>query len=299
MNVVNSEEGQAQAMEQLAELFNKRPVAPVAPVAKFDPRSIPVRHSRLKLIGRSPAHYRYGIEHGIEDTLAMRLGRAVHLLLLGGVPKLLVYPGKTRRGKDWDAFKRLYPASSDGEEGYEILTEPEMDTAEAMAAAVRLHPDAMRLLKGEHELKLEWTLAGRKCTARLDVAGDRFVTDLKSAVDAKPERFQQVSLGMGYYSQLAWYLDGAAQVLAPRCFDRAFIVSVESKPPHVVTPYEVTPAALDFGRRTARLWFEQLLVCEASDTWPGYLDGVGRLDVSMEDEDLDLLLPEDNEEQAV
>lgn len=297
MNVVNSEEGQAQAMGQLAALFNK-PAAPPSAASKFDPRSIPVRHSRLKLIGRSPAHYRYGIEHGLEDTLPMRLGRAVHLLLLGGVPQLIVFQGAQRRGKAWDAFKELYPSSSDGEQGYEILLEKELATAEAMASAVRLHPDAMRLLEGEHELKLEWTLAGRKCTARLDVAGDGFVTDLKSAVDAKPERFQQVSIGMGYYSQLAWYLDGAAQVLAPRSFDRAFIVSVESKPPHVVTPYEISPNALEFGRKTARLWFEQLLVCEASDTWPGYLDGIGRLDVAMEEDGLDLLLPEDDEEQA-
>ena len=89
---------------------------------------------------------------------------------------------------------------------------------------------------------------------------------------------------MGYHAQLAWYADGAKAaglVLAPRCY----VVAVEMKPPHVVTCLELTDRALDMGRRAYRLWWERLMVCERSDYWPGYVEGIAPLDVP-EDETL-------------
>jgi hypothetical protein len=283
---MNAAEVDPATMQKLATLF--RP--PVAIAKPFDPRSIAVRHSNLKTMGRSAAHYLYHAEHGIDDTAAMRLGRAVHLLLLGGLAQLKIFDGASRRSKAWEAFKELHPIARDGEGGFEVLLASELETAEAMAASVRRHPHAMQLLKGQHELKLEWVRAGRKCSARLDVAGEDFVTDVKSSVNVSPAKFKKTARDLGYYSQLAWYMEGANKVLAPRTFARAFIVAVESTPPFVVQPYEVTARGLDFGTRTASVWFEQLLVCEASGLWPGYLDGVGSLDMEAEGEELDDLI---------
>ena len=86
----------------------------------------PVRFSNLRLMAKSPAHYRAALDGEREDTLAMRLGRLVHALVLGG--DYLVWDG-TRRGKEWDRF-------AEENAGREIVTASELAQAEPVAAAV-------------------------------------------------------------------------------------------------------------------------------------------------------------------
>ena len=234
----------------------------------------PVRFSNLRLMAKSPAHYRAALDGEREDTLAMRLGRLVHALVLGG--DYLVWDG-TRRGKEWDRF-------AEENAGREIVTASELAQAEPVAAAVSASELAAPLLDGAHEQTIEWEIGGRKCQGRLDVLNAAFITDLKSTTNAEPEWFSRHGAKMGYHAQLAWYADGAKAaglVIAPRCY----VVAVEMKPPHVVTCLELTPHALDMGRRAYRLWWERLMVCERSDYWPGYVEGIAPLDVP-EDETL-------------
>ena len=231
----------------------------------------PVHYSRLHLMAKSPAHYKAAETYPREDTLSMRIGRLVHSLVLGG--DYVVYDG-TRRGKAWDAFVAE-------NEKRDIVTASEFATAEPVATAVKANDNAMRLLTGDLEIRREWSVAGRAVAGRLDCLGAGFVTDLKTTTNAEPGWFARQAIRMGYHAQLAWYLDGAAFPTEAR----AFIVAVETTPPNVVTCFELSPRALDMGRRTYRLWMERLLVCEASDTWPGYVESIIPLD-SPEDETL-------------
>ena len=89
---------------------------------------------------------------------------------------------------------------------------------------------------------------------------------------------------MGYHAQLAWYMDGVEAAGLPAPHD-GYIVAVESKAPYAVVCYQLTPRAFDMGRRSYRLWLEQLAVCEQSNFWPGYVQSVTPLDVP-EDETL-------------
>jgi len=228
----------------------------------------PVRFSLLKHIGRSPAHYRAALDGGREDTLAMRMGRLVHAMVLGG--EYLVWDG-TRRGKDWDRFEAEHL-------GQEIVTASEVEAAEPVAAAVAASELAAPLLDGCREQTIEWEIGGRKCQGRLDVLNAAFITDLKSTTNAEPGWFSRHATKMGYHAQLAGYADGAVAAglaITPRCY----VVAVEMKAPHVVTCLELTDRALDMGRRTYRLWWERLMVCERSDYWPGYVEGVAPFDV--------------------
>lgn len=247
----------------------------------LDPRRIPVRFSRLKRMASSPAHYlasladvRFEPGDGDEfvidddsDTASKRLGRLAHTLVLGG--KLLVYP-KERRGNAWKEFKAEHA-------GEDIVTAKEYARAVRMAAALASHSDAMALLEGERELEISWTRLGRECLSHLDVLGDRFVTDLKTSTITAPGWFCRQAVRMHYHAQLAWYVE-AARFLGRPC-STAYIVAVETAPPYVVTPFELTRRALEAGEKQCHLWLERLLACEEAAAWPGYVQSVVELDV--------------------
>lgn len=242
----------------------------------------PVRYSRLKLMGRSPAHYAAAT---FDETMAMEVGSAVHSLVLGGQP--LVAWRKVsdagnpcpRRGKDYDAFV------ADQDPHALILTASEFDAANAIAASVQRNRLAMAALDGEHEVERSWRFGDRACAGRIDALPFDGVSELKITMTADPRRFIWHALRMGWLSQDVWYLDGCAAGGDARRTCR--IVAVEPKPPFAVTVFKLTPQAMDQARRTYRLWFEQLLVCEATNEWPPYAQNEVDLDVPDNDVALD------------
>lgn len=223
------------------------------------PHSKPVRFSRLKAMSKSPAHYLGQFTEEREDNAALRLGRLVHALVLGG--KIVEWPVE-RRGNAWKEFALV-------NEGAEIATSSELTKARRVADSVLRHDDAMSVLQGQRELEIAWMLDGRACGARLDVLGPDYVTELKTTTSAEPGWFTRNGARMGYHAQLSWYMAGARMAFN-RPIERAHSVAVEVKHPFVVTVFDVPTATLDEGTRIWRSWFEQLMVCERSDAWPGY-----------------------------
>lgn len=224
----------------------------------------PIRFSRLKAMATSPAHYLQAVTEEREDTPAMRFGRAVHTLVLGG-PEPVIWDGGIKRGKAWDAFYAEHIRD-------EILTADEYERAQAVAAAVLANPLAADLLEGSSlEQTVSWTVAGRACRGRLDILNPprRLVADLKTTTAAGPDLFTRQALRMGYHAQLAWYGDGsrAAGIADPL---HHFVIAVEVKPPYAPTVYEIDPQTVEIGRKLWRLWFERVLVCERSGYWPAY-----------------------------
>lgn len=232
----------------------------------------PLHFSDLKRMALSPAHYLAGLGND-HDKPAMRFGRLVHTLVLGG-PAVAVYEGE-RRGNAWKAFRAE-------NEGREIVTRSELDEATNVARAVLSSEVARPYLIGERERPVEWTTNGRRCATRgIDVLGSTFLADLKTTNCAEPGRFSRACLRMAYHGQLAWYQDAAASI--GRHVDEAFIIGVETAPPYAVTVLRVTPRTLHEGRKLSRLWLERLLACEAANEWPGYVQSVVDLDVAEDD----------------
>jgi exodeoxyribonuclease VIII len=246
--------------------------------------SDPVRFSNLRNFSRSPAHYRCAVVSPREPTPSMRLGTTVHKLLLGG--PLCVYPGE-RRGKAWDAFR-------DAHRGEEIITETEHLHAARIADAVDSHPIAPRLLAGVHERRIDWSNLGRACSSTPDVVGEDFLTDLKTASTTQPEKFKFGCLRLAYHAQLAFYLD-AVRVATGRVIEKAYLVGVETEPPFCVTVLRLTPRTLLEGRKLNRMWMEQLLNCEASGAWPGYVQSEVSWDI---DGDVGLIIDGEEVEAA-
>lgn len=240
----------------------------------------PVRISRLKRIGQSPAHYK-----GAEDMDEYHLerGDAVHSIVLGG-RKVVAYPGPVRRGKEFDAFAAAH-------KGDIILTKAEEAKANAMAEAVLRNTNAVEVLAGITEVEIDWSLLGRRCQSHLDVLGPhgKHITELKTTKCAAKTAFEWQALKLGYNAQVAFY-DEAVRSSGRGQPEAHYFVAVESAPPYVVAVRRLTDRALEQGRRAFRLWFERLLTCEAADHWPGYCEAIEDHDNPVEDE-VELVFP--------
>ena len=129
--------------------------APDGPKPVIDPRTIPVRFSRLRSMSQSALHYWQAVQDDRPDTIAMRFGRGVHALCLG--TPVIRWTGKTRNGKAWDAFKALHADK-------EILNTKEWDRAHGIFDAIRRHPianDAIFSNGAILEETIEWTFGDR------------------------------------------------------------------------------------------------------------------------------------------
>ncbi|TXH41047.1 MAG: hypothetical protein E6Q97_38585 [Desulfurellales bacterium] len=238
-----------------------------APVV-VDPRTLAVRFSNLKHIAKSPLHYYDAVQTDRDDTLAMRLGRGAHAMVLG--EPVIQYPGR-RAGAAWEAFKAEHADK-------EILNAKEWHIASSVNAAIRRHPDAQRLLLGSEvvrEQQITWEWLGRRCTSRPDARAFNasFLCDLKTTQCADPEKFWRDAMWRGYHAQLAFYALAVRHATGVEPSD-LFVMAVESKRPYAVTVLRLDDSARIAGEKMCRLWMERLLACEASNAWPAYTDAV-------------------------
>jgi len=237
----------------------------------IDPRSIPVQISRLREIGKSPAHYLDAIQRPKASTQSTGLGRLVHALAFGD-PRIVKYDG-IRRGKAWQEFAAA-------NEGFEIVSPRELEQAKPIVDALYGSMEASRLLAGAHEVVVNWQACGRTCLSHIDTLGDGWLSELKTCRSVREELFSRDCRVYGYHAQVAFYFDASVAVGQP--VDHAYIVAVESARPYLVQVFEIGPKALEAGRACYRAWLERLLVCEATNDWPGYREGIVSLDDSLE-----------------
>jgi hypothetical protein len=251
------------------------------------PMGVPMRFSWLKAMGRSPAHCINAIRNEWEPSLSMRIGLGGHSLLLGG-PPIAVYPGKVRRGKEYDAFELEHANDI-------ILSESEAETARAINDAVRANKLACQVLFGDgmiYERTIHWNWQGRAFRCTPDARSGRHIVDLKTTRDAEPERFLRDATRMGYHAQIALYALAMEAETGRKPRDH-YIVAVENKPPHCVTVLELTPRAIEQGDKLNREWMTRFLECERANNWPGYAESIVPFDVL--DGLMDELIFEDDE----
>lgn len=239
----------------------------------------PVRFSHLKHMARSPAHYLAATQREFRATPAMRLGTLVHQLVLQPDMEPVIYEG-TRRGKAWESFR-------DQHDGAEIFTRSELD--QAMAVAGQCEADWIQeLLEGDREQRLYWQIRGRDCAGTPDVLhrAKRRVVDLKVTNNADPDKFIWHAMRMGWLAQLPWYAHGAGLDVAEH-----YLIAVEASGMVPAVALRLDPSAVELGTQQWRGWFERLLVCEESNQWPGYTQGVidigapGDADLIFDDEE--------------
>jgi hypothetical protein len=245
-----------------------------APAPLTDPRTLPVRFSRLKTLGQSAAHYLLAAQEHDLDSVAIRMGAGFHATLFG-TAQVVRYDDR-RAGKAWDAFR----AEHDGDV---ILNAKEHDTTMAMVDRVRRHPRAMYLLFDDTILEktIEWTFAGRACRSTPDArrpGAGGWCVDLKSTRCAEPRWFSKEIVNRAYHAQLAFYEDAIATIDERPV--ESYIVAVENVEPHCVTVVRITEEARQHAQKMNRQWWERLLAAEAANYYGEYVEA-----------DIDLELP--------
>lgn len=232
--------------------------------------------SKLKILGRSPAHFRHALMQPVERTEAMVIGNATHVAVFEPEDfraRFAIWDGGARRGKEWTAFQKE-------NRGRDILTQSQADEARIIANAVRNDRHAAKYVSGGRgEVTLRWHRDGLDCKARPDfVANIGAIVDLKTTKDASPAGFGKQVANLDYLSQCAWYADGYALVTGSRLPFK--LIAAEKSAPHVVQVHNVTDELLALGRERYATLLEQYAKCAADNHWPGYVDG-----------EIDLVLP--------
>lgn len=197
------------------------------------------------------------------DSDALQFGRLVHHVLLEP-HKLDTYAvlNPDEIGVKADGSKADNPTATKAwkdavfeakRDGLTVIGAPMLDKANALAAAVRAHPEAGRLLSAAtgHEVSAYADHpTGARVRARFDLIGPGFIADIKTARDADPENFGRAMHAFGYHISAANYLDIArANGLDVERFD---LICVEKEPTpggdYRVSVLEIHEDAIDQGR---------------------------------------------------
>jgi len=230
-----------------------------------------VRSTYLKEVLKSPRHLRYMLDNpGAGSTASRTWLQSVHAATLEPIvfaEAFAVYPGKTRRGKQYDAWIDTHP-------GVQALTVKEDLAARSIAGAVRsdaiagpmvTDPEAMP----EHGVYWTDEATGLRCKALIDLWRPLAVavSDLKSVGSTALHAVQSQAIKLGWDVQMAHYRAGVLAVYGvdPVCS----LICVETSAPHDVAVFPMTAAMLDLGERKRRQALETIAECKRTGLWPG------------------------------
>lgn len=231
-----------------------------------------VNKSTLWEMRKSPAHYKYALEHQTEkDTPALRFGRALHTAILQPEEfkqNYVVAPDIDRRTKagreEWERFL-------DVNRGKDVLSQDDYDTINGMYESVWNDDTAADLLNGcLTETPLFWTDEATRirCKCRLDAHKDGIVVDLKSCADAATSRFARDAMKYGYDVQAAHYLRGYKAKYGNNA--EFWFLCVEKTPPYAVNVIKASDAFVDRGTWQLIDLMDKLKECRTHRKWPGY-----------------------------
>ena len=224
-----------------------------------------------------PALYKHWRDQGQPPKKAFDVGHAAHKEVLGVGLDIEVVPGAA-----WNTNAAKAKVKEIRERGGVPLKQVEYDQVKAMAAALRAHPLAGKLLNpaaGVAEQAGFWQdpETGVWCRVKFDflrihATRLRVIVDYKSAASAEPGHFRRSIHNFGYFQQDAWYEDGAEALGID--VDGFLFVTQEKEPPYLVTVFQLDPEDLAAGRARNRLALETYRRCTETGYWPAYSDDV-------------------------
>jgi hypothetical protein len=219
-----------------------------------------------------------------EETDAMRLGSAVHMLALepekfGAEYLVLDGPinpttGKTY-GRDTKKFEAWLEASAILSEGRTILIREEFAEGLAIAKSFQSHPEIAAIMASRAEKFFEFESFGHatvggytiplKCKLDFVCPELKVIVDLKSTQDPSEYEWSWSAGKLGYHRQKAMYIDMMELRYGER-FDFLF-GAVRSKPPYDSHVYRLGEKSTSKGREEYMRLIEQYAERKQSGDW--------------------------------
>jgi exodeoxyribonuclease VIII len=245
-------------------------------MTEFEYRSAPaISRSQLWKINDSPEKFKYEIENPSAPTESLLFGQVFHKMVLEPDTfgdEFAVAPKVDRRTKAGKAEYDEFLGSS----GDKTVISDEMFTvAQSMAEKLKASPYVQKLLSGEHEKPFFWTdeLTGEPCKCRtdalVDINGQSYIVDLKTAADASTDAFMRHAVKYGYHLQAAMYSEGVKSVTGKEC-GFVFIV-IEKDPPYSVNILQADAVFVKHGYDVFRELIGIYHDCKQTGNWYGYL----------------------------
>lgn len=234
--------------------------------------SAPLSKSDLHLLAKSPAHFKYALEHKEEATKAMSFGTAFHAYVLEPEKfkeEYITVSKIDRRTKEGKALVKEIEES-----GKTLISEEEMKTIEQMAQNVLSNKYAAALLSGEKEKSYFWndkrTGINLKCRpdCRTELGGVSVIVDLKTCVNADTDAFFRDCLKYGYDLQAALYKCGVEEI--ERKPHRFVFIAVEKEPPFAFNILEADSLFVDKGNADLNNYLDTVVKCQSTRNWYGY-----------------------------
>lgn len=228
-------------------------------------------NSGLKLIRRSPAHFKYP-EPVKRDTRAKEIGSAIHMAILE--------PEKF--GKHYlvaesdDRVSAYYKGLAKDVGGDRVLTRPEYRRLLGMQESAYRNSRFRRYMErsGRNELSVVSVdpATGAPIKCRFDRLGDAmFALDLKKCQDARSNEFTKAITNYGYYMQIPFYQHVWKCETGEDLRDFP-LVSIEEDSPHGVILHDLDEVALELGKLHFREALDTYARCRDSGIWPAYED---------------------------
>lgn len=233
-----------------------------------------VGSSDLKLILRSPAHYKYEKENPSDPTPAMQFGTACHQAILE--PKLfeqaVVMPEFSGTGSR--AKKEAWKLENHGKM---IVKGEQRDDIRGILQAISKHKTARGLLSGgaaEEAYFWQDEETGIICKCKPDfLRHGCIVVDPKTTFDAEPKAFSRQIATLGYHLSGAFYLEGVTKVLGQK-HDQFINIAIEKSAPYGISVHLLDIGTIDAGRFLYKKALKILKECRDKNEWPAYPDAI-------------------------
>lgn len=228
-------------------------------------------NSGLKLVRRSPAHFKYKEEK--DPTPAMAMGTHIHMALLEPERFASHY---VVAAEAVDKRSAYYKGLVKDVGADRVLTIAEHRKLVGMQDAAYRNKRFAGYMKaqGRNELSVVTTdpVTGVRVKCRFDRKGDSgWALDLKKCQDARGNEFARAITNYGYYMQVAFYQAVWFWETGEKCPDFP-LAAIEEESPHGVVLHDLDEIALELGRRHFREALDTYARCLDSGVWPGYED---------------------------
>lgn len=226
-----------------------------------------VSNSGLKLVLRSPAHYKFQAEK--PASRAMEIGTAIHTALLEPArfadEYVLLRDVKDRRASEYKAAVKVHGSEN-------VLTASESANVEGMQEAVLSNPAMSERLNAEgwRELSLFVTdpETGAVIRVRYDLLSlSGIAVDVKKTQDCRPDAFSRAIDNYDYDMQAALYSD-AFEWATGKPLGAFEFAAIEEQMPHGHKLYQLDETAMQEGRRKYREALNLYAQCAESNDWP-------------------------------